>query len=134
MSQVAPLTPEPVDATPRQRLTLAQKTEILNRQHDLCAGCGESLIWIVIDGKSVYGPMIDEHIIPLELGGSNDLSNRELRCAPCAKAKTRQDRKDIAKVRRQRLKHTGEFPEPVRKLKGRGFAPSRNRMVEEDVQ
>jgi len=122
MSRIEPVMDrEPLDATPRKRLTAAQKAEILDRQRDRCAGCKESLIWAVVDGKSVYGPMVDEHVIPLELGGSNDLSNRELRCVSCAKKKTRQDQKDIAHVRRMRLKDRGEFPEARQKLRGRGF-------------
>jgi len=44
----------------------------------------------------------DEHIIPLKLEGSNDLSNREPWCVPCAKAKTRADRKAISEVARPR--------------------------------
>lgn len=121
-SQIAsPSQREPVEATPRKRLTMAQRCEVLDRQHDLCAGCRETLIWAVVDGKAVYGPMIDEHIVPLELGGSNDLSNRELRCVHCAKAKTRKDHKDIAHVRRMRLKDRGEFPAPKQKIKSRGF-------------
>lgn len=123
MSQVEPtFEREPLDATPRKRLTPSQKAEILSRQDDNCAGCGTSLLWSATeDGQKVYGPMIDEHIIPLELGGSNDLSNRDLRCVPCAKAKTRKDVKDIAHVRRMRLKDRGEFPAAKQKLRGRGF-------------
>lgn len=122
MSEVyAPPEREPQGPTPRKRLTAAERCTILDRQHDLCAGCAETLIWTVVDEKSVYGPMIDEHIIPLELGGSNDLKNRELRCVPCAKLKTRKDMKDIAHVRRMRLKDQGEFPEAKQKIRGRGF-------------
>lgn len=122
MSQVEPIMErEPQEPTPRKRLTATDRCTILDRQHDLCAGCNETLVSTVIDGKSVYGPMIDEHIIPLELGGSNDLSNRELRCVPCAKLKTKKDRRDIAHVRRMRLKDRGEFPEAKQKIRGRGF-------------
>jgi hypothetical protein len=78
---------EPVEATERRRLTAAQKAHLLGRQRDRCASCQESLIWAVVEGRPVYGPMIDEHIIPLELGGSNDLSNRELRCVPLRQEK-----------------------------------------------
>ncbi len=84
---IDPASPEPVEATPRKRLTAAEKATLLERQQRNCACCNESLIWDIIDGKPVYGPMIDEHIIPLELGGSNELANRELRCVPCAKQK-----------------------------------------------
>jgi 5-methylcytosine-specific restriction endonuclease McrA len=122
MSQVhTPLEREPLDATARKRLSAAQRCEILERQHDLCAGCRETLIWSEVDGKTVYGPMIDEHVIPLELGGSNDLSNRELRCVPCAKAKTKKDHRDIAHVRRMRLKANGEFPKAKQQIRSRGF-------------
>jgi 5-methylcytosine-specific restriction endonuclease McrA len=113
---------EPQEATPRQRLTPVQRVSILARQHDLCAGCNETLVWTVIEGKRVYGPMIDEHIVPLDLGGSNDLSNRELRCIPCAKAKTREDMKRIAKARRLRIKHgPPELRPKAQPIRSRGF-------------
>ena len=111
---------EPVEATVRRRLTAAQKAHLLGRQRDRCASCQESLIWAVVEGRPVYGPMIDEHIIPLELGGSNDLSNRELRCVPCAKKKTRADRKAIAKVARIRRRLAGQ-ERPRQKIRSRGF-------------
>jgi 5-methylcytosine-specific restriction endonuclease McrA len=112
---------EPGEATPRRRLTAAERTILLARQHDACAGpCRESLVWALVDGKPVYGPMIDEHIVPLELGGSNDLSNRELLCVPCAKAKTRADRKAIAKVARIRRRLAGQ-ERPKQKIRSRGF-------------
>ena len=99
MSMIEPGQPEPVEATPRKRLTRAERIAILQRQQHCCARpCGGSLIWSWVEDRAVYGPMVDEHIVPLELGGSNDLSNRELRCIDCAKAKTRADRKVIAKV------------------------------------
>jgi 5-methylcytosine-specific restriction endonuclease McrA len=120
-SQIAHADREPSGPTPRKRLTAAERCTILDRQHDLCPGCRESLIWTVVDGKSVYGPMIDEHIIPLELGGSNDLSNRELRCIPCAKVKTKKDQKDIGHVRRMRLKDQGEFPKARQTIRSAGF-------------
>lgn len=112
----------PVDATPRKRLTLAERLTILARQDDLCAGCRETLIWTVIDGKSVYGPMIDEHIVPLWSGGSNDLSNRELRCVPCAKAKTRKEATERAKVMRiqAKLKPRDQWPKAA-PIRSRGF-------------
>ena len=122
MSMIEPASPEPVEATPRKRLTAAERATLLERQQHRCAGpCGESLIWSVVDGRSIYGPMIDEHIIPLELGGSNDLSNRELRCVPCAKEKTRADRRAIAKVLRIRRRLDGEEPPPRQKIRSRGF-------------
>jgi hypothetical protein len=74
----------------------------------------------MVDGKAVYGPMVDEHLLPLALGGSNDLSNRALFCAACAKEKTRADRKIIAKVARIRRSLAGDA-RPKRKIRSRGF-------------
>lgn len=121
MSKLDPAWREPLEATERKRLTAAEKATLLQRQQHRCAGpCQESLIWSVVDGKPVYGPMIDEHIIPLQLGGSNDLTNRELRCVPCAKEKTRADRKVIAKVARIHRRLAGQ-ERPKQKIRSRGF-------------
>jgi 5-methylcytosine-specific restriction endonuclease McrA len=111
---------EPVEPTPRRRLSAAERAILLERQHRQCAACQESLVWSVVEGKPVFGPMIDEHIIPLELGGSNALSNRELRCVDCAKEKTRADRKAIAKVARIRRRLAGE-ERTKQKIRSRGF-------------
>lgn len=125
MSRVESFAHEPVEATPRERLTVAQKAEILDRQNDLCAGCGKTLVWAVIDGKRVYGPMVDEHILPLWLGGGNDLSNRELRCVPCAKAKTRKEAKERGHVLRlARDKDPETRRRSARPLRSRGFRPA----------
>ena len=121
MSMIERDVAEPVEATPRKRLTTAERAAIQKRQQDRCAGrCRESLIWSVVDGRAIYGPMIDEHVIPLELGGANDLSNRELLCVPCAKEKTRADRKAIAKVARIRRRQAGQ-ERPKQKIRSRGF-------------
>ena len=117
---------DPVAGTPRKRLTVADKVNILERQHYLCAACGESLCLLDEPGTfigriRIYAPMIDEHIIPLELGGSNDLSNRELRCVPCAKAKTKGDQGDIARAKRRQAKNDGTRKRKGPRLKGRGF-------------
>jgi 5-methylcytosine-specific restriction endonuclease McrA len=121
MSMIEPVDHEPVEPTPRRRLTRAERSLLLERQNDCCAGpCGKSLVWSVIDDRPVYGPMIDEHVIPLDLGGSNDLTNRELLCVPCAKQKTRADRTAIAKAARIRRREAGEEP-PKRQIRSRGF-------------
>ena len=121
MTTIGPASREPVEATPRKRLTACERATLLQRQQHRCAGpCQESLIGSVVDGKPVYGPMIDEHIIPLQLGGSNDLANRELRCVPCAKEKTRADRKTIAKVARIRRRLAGQ-ERAKQKIRSRGF-------------
>lgn len=135
MSRVyASLHREPLNATPRKRLTKAERAEILERQHDNCAGCGTSLIWLTLDNGTIgYGPMIDEHILPVDLGGSNDLGNRELRCVPCAKAKTREDRRRIDKARRIRKTAAGDV-RPKRKIAGHGFDKSLRRRMNGNVE
>lgn len=120
MTQIAPVMHrEAVVPEPRKPLTKAQRREILARQHDCCGECGNSLIWQVVDGHKVYGPMIDEHVKRLYIGGSNELNNRQLWCVPCSKAKTKAEAPQNAKIRRLLAGEEGE-PEPSR-LQGRGF-------------
>jgi 5-methylcytosine-specific restriction endonuclease McrA len=121
MSPLDPGAPTPLAAIPRQRLSAEDRAQILKRQQHCCGGpCGKSLVWQVVDDKPVYGPMVDEHLLPLALGGTNDLSNRALLCVPCANDKTRADRKVIAKVARIRRRLTGDV-RPKRKIRSRGF-------------
>jgi 5-methylcytosine-specific restriction endonuclease McrA len=102
-----------VEATPRKRLTLAEKHLLDYRQEGLCGcGCGEPL----------WGALIDEHILPLELGGSNDLSNRALYLVDCAKKKTREDVRRIRKAARLRRDASPETRrKSPRPLRSRGF-------------
>jgi hypothetical protein len=80
--------------TPRKPLTRAQLAELVLSQMGKCASCGERLDF------AVKGKVVDEHIQPLFSGGSNETSNRELRCKPCATVKTSAEAPDRAKVRR----------------------------------
>lgn len=113
------LEPTPGENTKRKRLTRAERDLILTRQNNLCDKCHETLIWSMIGDTAVFGPMIDEHILPLELKGSNDLSNRALYCVPCAKEKTKADLKRIAKAKRQADMMAPR--EPKRRWASRGF-------------
>jgi hypothetical protein len=78
----------------RRPLTRAQLAELVLTQMGKCAACGERLDFA---GK---GQVVDEHIQPLFSGGTNETSNRELRCKPCATVKTSAEAPDRAKVRR----------------------------------
>ena len=78
----------------RRPLTRAQLAELVLAQMGKCAACGERLDF------AKKGQVVDEHIQPLFSGGSNDTSNRELRCKPCATVKTTQEAPGRAKVRR----------------------------------
>ena len=119
MSLIGPLGREPVEATERRRLTAAERRALLERQSFICAACPTKLT-LEIEGGVVLGAMVDEHVIPLALGGSNDLANRELRCVACAKAKTRADLRAIAKVARIRRRLAGQ-ERPKQKIRSRGF-------------
>lgn len=80
----------------RRPLTRAEFGQLMVDQGGRCAcPCREKL-------QPLTEGVIDEHRIPLALGGSNDLSNRELWRKPCAAAKTAgQDAPAIAKAKRQ---------------------------------
>jgi hypothetical protein len=78
----------------RRPLTRAQLAELVLSQMGKCASCGERLDF------AAKGQVVDEHIQPLFSGGSNETSNRELRCKPCATVKTSAEAPDRAKVRR----------------------------------
>lgn len=95
----------------RKPLTRKQRAEIALRQDGKCHICGQKL--------GLKGT-IDEHLVPLWCGGTNDLDNRALVCVPCAKAKTKGEAAERGKVLRSRDKHLGVF-----KKKGRPFPGSR---------
>jgi hypothetical protein len=78
----------------RKPLTRAQLAELVLAQNGKCASCGERLDF------AAKGKVVDEHIQPLFSGGSNETSNRELRCKPCATVKTSAEAPGRAKVRR----------------------------------
>ena len=78
----------------RRPLTRSQLAELVLSQLGKCAACGSKLDF------AKKGQVVDEHIVPLFSGGSNDTSNRELRCKPCATVKTIAEAPGRAKVRR----------------------------------
>lgn len=124
MSRIAPPSGEQVEATPRKRLTAHERDEILVRQGFNCAGCRFPLCDYV--GRTrILRAMVDEHIVPLWLGGSNDLSNREFTCEACAYRKTKDDISRIAKTKRLIRKHTE--PRPPSRFQSRGFNKSKSR-------
>ena len=126
MSQFAPQAHEPVEIVRRNRLTPSQIRELRERQDWLCGcGCGKPLNGS--DGiANWWWAWVDEHVLPLDLGGTNDLSNRAIYLVKCAKRKTREDRKRIDKARRIRKTEAGDV-RPKRKIVGRGFAKDLSR-------
>lgn len=105
---------EPVIPERRRPLTRKQRADAHDREGGTCCVCLER----IPPGE----PFIDEHIIPLGLGGSNDNSNRGIAHIQCAKIKTRRDQNMIAKAIRMRAKHLGFKKRTGRKIQSRGFA------------
>jgi 5-methylcytosine-specific restriction protein A len=103
----------PVIPERRKPLTRKQRVDAHDRHGGKCCVCLEP----IAPGE----PFIDEHVIPLELGGSNDESNRGIAHIPCAKIKTRRDQNMIAKAIRMRAKHLGIKKRASRKIPSRGF-------------
>lgn len=103
----------------RKPLTAKQRAELALAQKGLCGcGCGGKL-------DDLREGIIDEHVQPLGLQGSNDLANRSLWRKPCSSAKTYEiDLPTIAKAKAQGGE-TGQYArrqkrdEPL--IKGRSF-------------
>lgn len=108
----------PVIPEKRKPLTRKQRVDAHDRHGGTCCVCLGS----IAPGE----PFIDEHVIPLALGGSNDASNRGMAHVACAKIKTRRDQNMIAKAIRMRAKHLGIKKRNERKIQSRGFERSRS--------
>lgn len=102
MKPLVSLIPEPDRSVePRKPLTKKQRAEMALAQGGRCGcGCGGKLDH---PGEGT----IDEHLNPLGLTGTNDLSNRRLFRLPCAKAKTVKDHGDIAEAKRREARDNG---------------------------
>lgn len=111
----------------RKPLTRRQVIEIVLRQEGCCACPCKQKLQPLTEG------VIDEHVIALALGGTNDLANRELWRKPCAALKTAsKDAPAIGKVRRIIARNEGTrrvrkaipsrpFPEGKRAIPSRPF-------------
>ena len=65
---------------------------LYERQKGRCPDCGDRLMLI---GPA---PAHADHIMPLALGGSNDVRNLQLLCAPCNLTKGARDPLDHARI------------------------------------
>lgn len=114
---------ESIGTTKRKPLTAQQKVKLHEAQKGICPLCER----LMVPGEK----LIDEHLTPLGLGGSNDLGNRALVHATCAYAKTFGDEGDIAKIaeaKRRKARNLG-LVASKRPIQSRGFAkapPQRN--------
>lgn len=83
----------------RRRFAARTYASRLAEYEGRCASCG-----IVTGGAA---GLEWDHIIPLELGGSDTIDNLQPLCRGCHKAKTAQDVKAIRKAERQRQRTAG---------------------------
>jgi hypothetical protein len=81
---------EPVEATPRKKITRHQRAVVFARQGGRCDGCGCKL----------FRPFIVDHVIQLWMGGADDVSNMHALCRACDAPKTAGDATNRAKVKR----------------------------------
>lgn len=107
-----------VSATKRKPLSTKQRLALFEAHGGICVLCKTK----IVDPK-----WIDEHIIPLNLGGSNDLSNRGPAHKTCADAKTHGKTGDIAKgakAKRQKIAAVIGKTAPKVELQSAGFLPA----------
>lgn len=107
-----------VGTTPRKPLSPSQRLAMFERHKGICCIC---------DRKIQAGEKwIDEHVIPLGLGGTNDPENRAPAHTDCAAEKTSRDIKAIAKAKRVKQRHLGiRKPSTFRKpAPGTRYEPS----------
>jgi 5-methylcytosine-specific restriction protein A len=104
-----------VGTTKRKPLTPTQRLKLFEAHKGLCGLCGGQI-------KAGEG-WIDEHIIPLGLGGSNSMDNRAPVHVVCAGLKTHGkdgDNAKIAKAKRVKMRHLG-ISTAKQKIQSRGF-------------
>lgn len=103
----------------RRPLNRRDFAHLMLEQNGIC-GCGCGVKMSAAEG------IIDEHRVPLALGGTNAIENRHLFREPCAKRKTKGDAGRIAKAKAQ----GGETGQRARRdrrgagsIKSAGFGP-----------
>lgn len=104
-----------VGTTQRKPLTPTQRLKLFEAHKGQCGLCGAPI--------RAGEQWIDEHIIPLGLGGTNDLTNRAPVHVQCANSKTHGSDGDvarIAKAKRVKMRHLG-ISRPKQKITSRGF-------------
>ena len=103
-----PSTFTPPRPSPRRRLSRVEFAQLMLDQEGRCASCREKLRADLI---------VDEHLVPLDQLGSNDLSNRVLYCASCARIKTEDDQANSLHGRRVRGEIGQKHRRAMRRIK-----------------
>lgn len=110
-----PLFREPISTTKRKPLTKIQRGKLWADHKGLCYLCGLHI--------EPTKPWTDEHVVPLGMGGSNDLANRRPVHMHCAEKKTREeDMPRIAKAKRAQGALVGKDPDAPTTFPSRPFA------------
>ncbi len=107
--------------TTRRRMTKAQRLDLLHAHGGLCHICGGTI-------NLAREAMEVEHVIPLAIGGKDDLTNMQPAHVTCHRAKTSREATMIAKVKRVAKKHAGKFRPPRRIVPGSKASPWKKRL------
>ena len=114
----------------RKPLTKRQWAFLFHKQEGLCGcGCGQKM-------NALSDKITDEHVKPLSMGGTNDLSNRELWLTECTKPKTAGEATVRAKAERQSGRK-GQYARRKKngsKLQSRGFDKSLRKKMNGKVE
>jgi hypothetical protein len=105
----------PVQPLARRKLSRVEFAQLMLDQEGRCAACRDKLRADLI---------IDEHLVALDHGGTNDLSNRALYCTACARSKTEDDLAISLHGRRVRGEIGQKYRRQMRKLKPWTQAPT----------
>lgn len=89
----------PFETVKRKPLTTLQRAKLFAEHKGICCLCSTLI--------GAHQRWIDEHILPLSQGGTNDWENRGPAHEDCAKAKTKQDAKDLSTIRNGYAKRVG---------------------------
>lgn len=110
-----------VGTTERKRLTPSQRLKLFEKHKGTCALCG-----LEIKGKR----WVVEHMRPLGLGGTNDVEeNLRPVHEACAREKTIEDFKAIARAKRIKMRAIG-IETSGKKIQSRGFVKREKQSAE----
>lgn len=110
----------------RRRISTKARVELFNAHKGRCHICSQ---------KIAVGEAWDvEHVVPLALGGSDEVSNLSPAHRACHSPKTKDDVGQIAKAKRQEARHLGAKAESRNPLPGSRRSPFRKKLSGEVVR
>ena len=96
------------EPTPRSR-SRKDRAAVFLKTDGCCWKCGQRL-----ESRG----WVEEHVVPLEDGGADDISNKMPSCTKCAIKKTSAEASQRAKERAIRDRHIGVMPESRNPIQG----------------